>query len=186
MRQRNLLVLLVVAFVAFATVAAKGSSLQTASKHEALDGGIARRFLKSEDDSDPATEERGFKLPSFGSIKSIFSTKTNVGAGMKNSPEIATAFKNPKVNEVFTEVAKKPGIFTRILSKIPVLNTFASRLRGKRVQFTSRQVTNVGHLAVTSSSSGTFARMWVKYGAAFLFVVGIVFLATVVYKGVTP
>ncbi|KAF1789708.1 hypothetical protein GQ600_9700 [Phytophthora cactorum] len=190
MRQHNLLVLLAVAFVACVAVAddtAKSIIVKTVSEPKLRAG----RHLKSEgDSSDPATEERGlnFKLPSFNGIKSLFSRTSNVGAGMKTNPELATTLGSRKVKEVISDVAKKPGFFQSLANTLTgnrKMNTLASQLRKNPVQYTSRQVTNVGHLAVTTSSSGSLARMWVKYGAAFLFIVGIVFLATMVIKATT-
>ncbi|KAI9985147.1 hypothetical protein PInf_004461 [Phytophthora infestans] len=108
MQQRNLLVFLVVAFAACVAVAeetTKGNNVNTASEAEARDRTNARRYLKSTVESfDPANEERlSFKLPGFNNIKSFFSKSTTAGAGMKNSPELATALKNPNVNKAFTE-----------------------------------------------------------------------------------
>ncbi|KAF4027968.1 hypothetical protein GN244_ATG20377 [Phytophthora infestans] len=95
MRHRTLLTLLVVALVAFVVVAkdtVKGISISGEAK--------------SESESGPATEERGinFKMPSFNGIKSLFSKTSNPGAGMKHSPEVATALKTPKVNQAFRQV----------------------------------------------------------------------------------
>ncbi|KAF4045640.1 hypothetical protein GN244_ATG02093 [Phytophthora infestans] len=100
---------------------------------------------------------------------------------MKASPELATALKNPNVNKAFTEVAKQPGFFQSLKSNVK-LNRLAGVLRRRPTEFTSRQVTNVGHLAVTTSSSGAWAKVWVKYGAIFLFVVGIIFLFKMVFR----
>ncbi|KAF4045644.1 hypothetical protein GN244_ATG02097 [Phytophthora infestans] len=193
MRHRTLLTLLVVALAAFVVVAkdtVKGISIsgEAKSESEVRDDADSRRYLKAATDSfGPATEERGIsiKMPSFNGIKSLFSKTSNLGAGMKHSPEVATALKNPKVNQAFKEVVKQPGIVQSFRNNLK-LNSLASLLRRRPAQFTSRQVTNVGHLAAKTSSSRTFGQMWNKYGAAFLFVVGIIFLFTMVYKASQP
>ncbi|POM57334.1 Secreted RxLR effector peptide protein [Phytophthora palmivora] len=193
MRQLTLLELLVVIFAVFLTdpTLATNTKEKTADNFNVLDVNrnlkAVSEVIKPEDGpTDPETEERGgFKLPSFNGIKNFFTRSSSVSKAVKPNPDIATTLNNPQVRQVFNDVGKQPGFFQSIKNN-PIQNTLASRLRGRSTTFTSRQVTGVGHLAVTSSSSSTLAKMWVKWGALFLFVVGILFLFTVVSKGLQP
>ncbi|KAG7386881.1 hypothetical protein PHYPSEUDO_015086 [Phytophthora pseudosyringae] len=199
MRQCSFLVLLVVIFVAcIAALAHAEDSTRISTVKtvlEDLNDATTRRNLKEDNEvakteggsTDAEAEERAFpiKFPSLSGLKSFFVKPSSVGTAAKTNPEFAAAFKNPKVSQAFAEVEKQPGLLQR-LKNIPVLSNLATRLRGRSAQFTTRQVTNVGHLAVTTSSSSQLTHMWVKYGAAFLFVVGIAFLATMVYRGLQP
>ncbi|OWZ21816.1 RxLR effector protein [Phytophthora megakarya] len=147
-----------------------------------------KEVLKTESDAnDPETEERlvNTSWTGFGWLAKLFSRNPRVGAVVKSNSDIATKLKSPQVREAFNEVGTKPG-FRGWFTKNPGLKKLKTALNGRSAPFTSRQVTNVGHLAVTSSTSSFITRLWVKYGAILLFVIGIMFLFIVVYKGLQP
>ncbi|KAL3664408.1 hypothetical protein V7S43_010731 [Phytophthora oleae] len=190
MRHHNFLVILVVLSVVGLACAENTSQIKAkaASDLHALNDANTRRNLKQVtegDSTDPAAEERGL-LPKFswGSMKSWFGKSSTA---VKGNPEIAKAVQDPKFNSAFSEVRKQSGFFERFKNSA-FGNRVASLVKGKSGTLSKKNVENIGATVYRGSGSwkSKFAGAWVKYGAIFLLVFGLLFLAIVVYNGVQP
>ncbi|KAG1702300.1 hypothetical protein DVH05_010090 [Phytophthora capsici] len=186
MRHHNVLVVLVVLSVlgfAYAENTAQ-TKANAASDFNVIKNANARRNLKQVAEGDAAAEERGLPKFSWGSMKSWFG-KTSTG--VKGNPEIAKAVQNPKFNSAFSEVRQQAGFFERFKNSA-FGNRVTSLVKGKSGQLSKKNVENIGATVYRGSGSwkSKFSGAWVKYGAVFLLVVGLLFLAIVVYNGVQP
>ncbi|KAJ8554980.1 hypothetical protein ON010_g9502 [Phytophthora cinnamomi] len=185
MYQRNLLLIVVVAFAAFASDVTYAKNTIRAT--DAVNGGITRRNLKSNAAIvDAATaaedEERGinFKMPSF--LTNLFRKNPKISSAVKNSPGIVKAIDNPKVGQIVKELGKKKGL-REYLMGLPVIRHIAKQVKGKPL--TTNNVKEIG--AVAMRSSGTWKNplknLWVKVGVAFLLAFGmfVVFWVPIYY-----
>ncbi|KAK1942593.1 hypothetical protein P3T76_006092 [Phytophthora citrophthora] len=186
MRHHNALVVLIVLSVvgfAYAENTAQVRANAASDFNTAIDAN-ARRNLKQVVEGDAAAEERGFPKFSLSSMKSWFGKSST---GVKGNPEIAKAVQNPKFKGAFSEVQKQAGFFERFKNSA-FANKVTSLVKGKSGQLSKKNVETIGATVYRGSGSwkSKFSGAWVKYGAVFLLVVGLVFLATVVYNGVQP
>lgn len=135
--------------------------------------------------TDAEDEERGWNLSFFSQVKAFFGKTVNVDKVMKTNPDVAKALKNPQVSKSFTELQKEPGLLQHFRN-FPV-GKLTARLRGKSTSLSKKNVETVGEIAFKSSGTwrSKFGHLWVKHGAWFLFAIGILFLFTTVYIGVT-
>ncbi|OWZ21815.1 RxLR effector protein [Phytophthora megakarya] len=120
----------------------------------------------------------------FGWLAKLFSRNPKVGAAMKTNADVASTLNSPKVQNALAQSVKTPGFqkFATGLQNSPSVNKLSSAVGGKSGQFTTKQVTNVGHLAVASSKSKVATKLWVSFGSAFLLIVGIIVLVIAVVK----
>ncbi|EGZ08186.1 hypothetical protein PHYSODRAFT_288817 [Phytophthora sojae] len=195
MHSRGFLLLLVVAFVAltsdvsYAKNAVRSTNVETASDPAILSDDSAHRKLKTDatgiDAAALEDEERGIKIkiPSF--LSKIFQKSPKASSVVRNSPDIAKGLKDPKVSQTVKALEGKKG-FADYLKSLPGVKNIAERLRTKSGPMTSTNVKELGAVAMKSSGTWkeTLTHLWVKYGAGFLFGLGIFFLFSCVYHGV--
>ncbi|POM59377.1 Secreted RxLR effector peptide protein [Phytophthora palmivora] len=151
MYQRNFLVLLVVTIGVFIAESTFATSIAGNTKVTGMEG----------DAPDPEAEQRGLKWTSFNGIQKFISKPSNIDTTVQNSPGIAKAINNPRFRQISMELGKQPGLLQKF-KNMPILKNLATRLRGSSTQITTRQVTNIGYVAVKSRSSSVLTNLWIS------------------------
>ncbi|GMF28838.1 unnamed protein product [Phytophthora fragariaefolia] len=188
MHQRYVLVLLVATFTAltldivYAKDSIRVTNSETASYPVIVNDGNAHRSLKKSARAmalAAVEDEERIKFLSF--LTRIFQKNPKVNSAVKNSPDVVKGLKDPKVSQTIKELQGKKG-FLDHLKSLPGVKTLAERLRGRSAPLTTTNVKEIGAVAMKSSGKwkDTLTHLWVKYGAIFLFALGIFFLFGVV------
>ncbi|KAE8886936.1 hypothetical protein PF005_g24738 [Phytophthora fragariae] len=183
MHQRHFLLLLVVTIVALTSDVTYAKNAVLTNTETATHRNLKNAAIV--DAAALASEERGLKF--LGFLAKVFQRNPKVSNVVKNSPDVVKALKDPKVSQTVKELEGKKGLVDHLKS-LPGIKSIANRLRTKSGPMTSTNVKELGAVAMKSSGTwkDTLREMWVKYGAGFLFALGVFFLFSVVYHGLTP
>ncbi|KAJ8576641.1 hypothetical protein ON010_g2564 [Phytophthora cinnamomi] len=185
MHQRNLLLLVVVAFAACASDVAYAKNAVRAT--DAVNGDTTHRNLKGNAEIVNAAaaedEERGiinFKMPGF--LTRFFPKNSKISSAVQSSPEVVKAINDPKVGQTIKELEGKKGLIDHLMG-LPVVRHIAKRMEGKPL--TTNNVKEIGVVVMKSSgtSKNLLEHLWVNHGTGFLFGLGIFFLFWCVYRG---
>ncbi|KAJ8574755.1 hypothetical protein ON010_g4456 [Phytophthora cinnamomi] len=174
MYQRNLLLLVVVAFAACASDVTYAKNAIRAT--DAVNGDTTHRNLKGNaaivNAAAAVDEERGinFKMPGF--LTRFFPKNSKISSAVQSSPEIAKAINDPKVGQAVKELGKKKGLLDH-LRGLPGIRHIAKRMKGKPL--TTNNVKEIGAVAVRSSGTrnGFLKNLWVNHGAYIFLAVGL-------------
>ncbi|KAG6623499.1 Secreted RxLR effector peptide protein [Phytophthora cinnamomi] len=130
MYQRNLLLLVVVAFAACASDVTYAKNAIRAT--DAVNGDTTHRNLKGNaaivNAAAAVDEERGinFKMPGF--LTRFFPKNSKISSAVQSSPEIAKAINDPKVGQAVKELGKKKGLLDH-LRGLPGIRHIAKRMK---------------------------------------------------------
>ncbi|EGZ22153.1 hypothetical protein PHYSODRAFT_285699 [Phytophthora sojae] len=119
-------------------------------------------------------EERGFKIPGFSKLSSLFNKNPKIGNAIASNPSIANAMKDPTVTKTITTLKNKPGLLAK-LKKTTTYKEIAPKLKTNTL--TTRDIERLGKETV--KASGKKGYMYGMVIAAAATIVGLVVIALI-------